>query len=152
MGLAFTEMTTNQKEQLNAWLRELNGETPKEPAASAAIASDVQEVRVPELGVGAKSGGLRAALQELVSLLGKKGCSAKRKWNSCGTRSANESAGPREFAAPAALPGIENLARLSARPCVAPCGGIFLVSAPALLYKRVGTARSGKFCFAGARI
>jgi PilZ domain len=33
MGLAFTEMTAKQKENLTAWLRELNGEAPQSPAS-----------------------------------------------------------------------------------------------------------------------
>ena len=72
MGLTFTEMTANQKANLTAWLGELNGETPKEPAASAANSTNFQEVKVPEPAAGAKSEGLRDALQELVALLGSK--------------------------------------------------------------------------------
>jgi len=72
MGLAFAEITANQRENLSAWLRELNGETPKEPAASAAIASQAQQASVPEPQAGAKNAALRDVLQELVSLLGSK--------------------------------------------------------------------------------
>jgi PilZ domain len=69
MGLAFTEITASQRENLAAWLAELNGETPKEPIASASIASKAREASVPEPQAGAKSAGLRDVLQELVSLL-----------------------------------------------------------------------------------
>jgi hypothetical protein len=69
MGLAFTEMTANQKENLSAWLRELNGEAPQVQKASEADVPLDEDAASREAGFGAKGAGVRDALEELVSLL-----------------------------------------------------------------------------------
>ena len=68
MGLAFTEMTAKQKENLTAWLRELNGE-PAQLQASQANMPYVQEVTIEPPIAQAEDMGLLEALQELISLL-----------------------------------------------------------------------------------
>jgi len=68
MGLAFTEITAKQKENLAAWLRELNGEAPQ-PPASEPNTSYVQEVTIEEPMAQAEDMGLLGALAELISLL-----------------------------------------------------------------------------------
>jgi PilZ domain len=73
MGLTFTEMTANQRENLSTWLGELSGELPKEQTAAEADVPYLQEATIPEPMAGAKrSTGVLDALQELVSLLGNK--------------------------------------------------------------------------------
>jgi PilZ domain-containing protein len=72
MGLAFTEMTANQKANLSAWLGELSGETAKTTSTFSAITSNGQERVVAKAGGGSESAGLRGAVYELVSLLEKK--------------------------------------------------------------------------------
>jgi hypothetical protein len=68
MGLAFTEITPKQKQNLTAWLRELNGE-PAQPQASEATRPYVQEVAIDKPIARAEDGGLLGALAELISLL-----------------------------------------------------------------------------------
>jgi PilZ domain-containing protein len=72
MGLAFVEMSANQKENLSAWLRELDGELPKEQAASEANLPCLPEPPTPKPTASTKRAGVLDALQELVSLLGNK--------------------------------------------------------------------------------
>ena len=72
MGLAFAEMTPTQRGNLTSWLGELNGEPPKAQTASDADMPLLQEATIPEPNANAKGAGLLGALQELVSLLGKK--------------------------------------------------------------------------------
>lgn len=68
MGLAFTEITPKQKENLTAWLRELNGE-PAQPQAPEATRPYVQEVTIDKPTARAEDEGLLGALAELISLL-----------------------------------------------------------------------------------
>jgi PilZ domain len=68
MGLAFTEMTAKQKENLTAWLRELNGEAPQSPASEPNMPY-VQEAIIEEPKAQAEDTGLLGALAELISLL-----------------------------------------------------------------------------------
>lgn len=73
MGLAFTEMSASQRENLSAWLRELSGELPKEQTASEAEIPDLREATIQKSTAGAKGTGVLDALQELVSLLRNRG-------------------------------------------------------------------------------
>jgi hypothetical protein len=73
MGLAFTEISADQKENLSAWLRELSGELPQEQTAAEAEMTYLQEATILEPIAAAKTTGLGDALQELVLLLGTKG-------------------------------------------------------------------------------
>ena len=73
MGLAFTEISADQKENLSAWLRELSGELPQEQTAAEAEMTYLQEAAILEPIAAAKTTGLGDALQELVLLLGTKG-------------------------------------------------------------------------------
>jgi hypothetical protein len=73
MGLAFTEMAANQREDLGAWLRELSGESLKERTPSEANVSYAREATAPKPTAGIKGTGVRDALQELVSLLRNRG-------------------------------------------------------------------------------
>ena len=68
MGLAFTAMTAKQKENLTAWLRELNGEAPQ-LAASQPNMPYIPEAIVEEPKALAEDTGLLGALAELISLL-----------------------------------------------------------------------------------
>jgi len=68
MGLAFTEITPKQKENLTAWLRELNGEVPQPPPPEPNMPY-VQEVAIDEPKARAEDAGLLGALAELISLL-----------------------------------------------------------------------------------
>ncbi len=68
MGLAFTEITGKQEENLKAWLRELNGESPRHQAPEA-NEPYLPEAIIAEPSAPAKSTGVREALGELVSLL-----------------------------------------------------------------------------------
>jgi PilZ domain len=68
MGLAFAEMTAKQKENLTAWLRELNGEAPQSPA-SEPNTPYIQEAIIEEPKAQAEDTGLLGALAELISLL-----------------------------------------------------------------------------------
>jgi hypothetical protein len=68
MGLAFTEMTAKQKENLTVWLGELNGQ-PAQPQASEATRPYVQEVAIEEPKARAEDAGLLGAVAELISLL-----------------------------------------------------------------------------------
>ena len=72
MGLAFTEMTANQRENLSTWLRELSGELPEEQTAAEADMTYLQEATIQEPIAGSKATGVLEALQKLVSLLGNK--------------------------------------------------------------------------------
>jgi hypothetical protein len=72
MGLAFTEMTAKQKENLTAWLRELNGEVPQPPTPEPNIPhiqEATREVKIEEPKAQAEDTGLLGALAELISLL-----------------------------------------------------------------------------------
>ena len=72
MGLAFTEITPKQKENLTAWLRELNGEVPQPPTPEPNmpyIQEVAQEVKIEEPKARAEDAGLLGALAELISLL-----------------------------------------------------------------------------------
>ena len=73
MGLAFTEISADQKEKLSAWLRELSGEVSRDQAASDAAMPYVEEAAIREPIAAAKPTGVGDALQELVLLLGMKG-------------------------------------------------------------------------------
>jgi hypothetical protein len=73
MGLAFTEISADQKENLSAWLRELSGELPKEQTASEANIPRLREATIQKPTAGAQGTGVLAALQELVSLLRNRG-------------------------------------------------------------------------------
>ena len=73
MGLAFTEISADQKENLSAWLRELSGELPQDQTASEANRAYVAEATIREPTASPKPTGLGDALQELVLLLGTKG-------------------------------------------------------------------------------
>ena len=68
MGLAFTEMTAKQKENLTAWLRELNGEAPQSPASEPNMPY-IQEAIIEEPKAQGEDTGLLGALAELISLL-----------------------------------------------------------------------------------
>jgi len=68
MGLAFTDTTVKQKENLTAWLRELNGEAPQ-LAASQPNMPYIPEAIVEEPKAQAEDTGLLGALAELISLL-----------------------------------------------------------------------------------
>jgi hypothetical protein len=68
MGLAFTEITPKQKENLTAWLRELNGEVPQPPTPEPNM-PHIQEVAIEEPIAQAEDKGLLGALAELISLL-----------------------------------------------------------------------------------
>ncbi len=68
MGLAFTEITPKQKENLTAWLRELNGEVPRPPTPEPNMPF-IQEVTIAEPIAQAEDTGLLGALEELISLL-----------------------------------------------------------------------------------
>jgi hypothetical protein len=68
MGLAFTEMTAKEKENLTAWLRELNGEAPQPPGSEPNM-TYIQEVTIEEPIAQAEDTGLLGALAELISLL-----------------------------------------------------------------------------------
>jgi len=68
MGLAFAEMTAKQKENLTAWLRELNGEAPQSPASEPNMPY-IQETITEEPKAQAEDTGLLGALAELISLL-----------------------------------------------------------------------------------
>ena len=72
MGLAFAEMTAKQKENLTAWLRELNGEVPQPPTPEPNIPhiqEATREVKIEEPKAQAEDTGLLGALAELISLL-----------------------------------------------------------------------------------
>jgi hypothetical protein len=73
MGLAFTEISADQKENLSAWLRELSGELTEEQTAADADVPYPQEAAIREPIAAAKTTGLGDALYELVLLLGTKG-------------------------------------------------------------------------------
>jgi hypothetical protein len=73
MGLAFTEISADQKENLSAWLRELNGESSPDQAPSEPTRAPVEEAPIRETIAAARSTGLSDALQELILLLGMKG-------------------------------------------------------------------------------
>jgi PilZ domain len=68
MGLAFAEMTAKQKENLTAWLRELNGEAPQSPASEPNMPY-IQKAIIEEPKAQAVDTGLLGALAELISLL-----------------------------------------------------------------------------------
>jgi hypothetical protein len=68
MGLAFAEMTAKQKENLTAWLRELNGEAPQSPTSKPNMPY-IQEAIIEEPKAQAEDTGLLGALAELISLL-----------------------------------------------------------------------------------
>jgi PilZ domain len=70
MGLMFTEIGADQKKQLSAWLRELNGEVP-EPPTEHEFAEAISSL-APEPVASAAPGGMLEALYELVSLLASK--------------------------------------------------------------------------------
>jgi len=61
-------MTAKQKENLTAWLGELNGQ-PAQPQASEATRPYVQEVTIDEPKARAEDAGLLGAVAELISLL-----------------------------------------------------------------------------------
>ena len=72
MGLAFTEMTAKQKENLTAWLGELNGEVPQPPIPEPNmpyIQEVAQQVKIDERKARAQDAGLLGAVAELISLL-----------------------------------------------------------------------------------
>jgi len=73
MGLAFTEISADQKENLSAWLRELSGEFSPDQAASEAGLPSVEKAPIREPIAAAKPTGVGDALEELVLLLGMKG-------------------------------------------------------------------------------
>jgi hypothetical protein len=68
MGLAFTEMTAKQKENLTVWLRELGGESPQQQAPEANMPY-LQEVTGEKPIARAEDMGLLQVLEELISLL-----------------------------------------------------------------------------------
>lgn len=72
MGLAFTEMTANQRENLSIWLRELSGELPEQQTVAEAAMPDLQDATIRAPTADAKGTGVLEALRELVSLLGNK--------------------------------------------------------------------------------
>ena len=73
MGVMFTEISADQKENLRAWVGELSGELPQEQIASEAAMPYVEQAAIREPVAAAKQTGVGDALQELVLLLGTKG-------------------------------------------------------------------------------
>ena len=68
MGLAFTEMTAKQKDNLTAWLHELIGESPQ-PLTAGTNRQYVQEIGTEERIACPKDMDLLQVLEELISLL-----------------------------------------------------------------------------------
>ena len=73
MGLAFAEMTPTQRANLTAWLCELSGERPKAGPSAEAYTPVLQDAPIQEAVGVSKGPGRLEALQELVSMLEKKG-------------------------------------------------------------------------------
>jgi hypothetical protein len=73
MGLAFTGMDSDQRENLSAWLRELSGDTPKEQPAYKVNRADDLDVAGRAPGVSTNSANLFDMLEDLLSLLRNRG-------------------------------------------------------------------------------